>query len=187
MSSSASRTIAVVAGAGEPLPGELEVARDLGVQIAEAGFCLLVPAEGDLNLEVAITARQGGAHVVGISPGTDRDDHFYRWGLPLDAHDVLLYTGLGTREGQILAARSAEGLIVVPTSKPPLWAMGAAAGANRPVGFVAGQKQEIAKALRALGFRAVVRKHPANLIRALGRDLLHPLKSEVAEDGEAKS
>lgn len=168
------RSIAFVAGDGDDTPEDGELAVDLGKAVAEGGFLLLVPAMGSHHVAAAEAARAAGATVVAFSPAEDRDDHFFRWGLPLDSWDVLLYTGLGTREVKTLTARSGEGLVILPTARIPLNAMGAAVEARRAVGIL-GSDRKLKEALETLGGQGIMKRNAHNLVRALGRQLHHVL------------
>lgn len=168
------RSIAFVAGDGDGSDEDRELAVELGKAVAEGDFLLLVPAMGDFHVAAAEAARAEGATVVAFSPAEDRDDHFFRWGLPLDSWDILLYTGLGAREVKTLTARSGEGLVILPTERIPLYAMGSAVAARRAVGIL-GSAKKLKEALETLGGIGIIKRNPHNLIRALGRQLHHVL------------
>lgn len=80
----------------------LELARECGERIAEAGATLICGGRGGVMAAAAAGARSRGGRTIGILPGRDEGAS------PPNEHlDVVLYTGLEQARNQILVLSSA--------------------------------------------------------------------------------
>jgi uncharacterized protein (TIGR00725 family) len=94
-----------VCGASDPDPGQRELAREVGVRLAEAGAVVLCGGLGGVMDAVAEGAARAGGTVVGILPGDDRSA-----GSP---HlTIAIATGLGEARNAVLTT-AADAVIAI--------------------------------------------------------------------------
>jgi uncharacterized protein (TIGR00725 family) len=91
----------------------IDLCRDLGRAVAEAGCCLLTGACPGLPHEAVLGAKQAGGHVVGISPAASLREHVDVDGSPYREYDVLIFTGLGSMGRELINIRSSDIIVVV--------------------------------------------------------------------------
>jgi uncharacterized protein (TIGR00725 family) len=89
-----------------------ETAERLGVAIATRGCSLVTGATTGLPDMVSRAARRQGGLTVGISPATSEAEHVERYQYPLDAVDVMIYTGFGLKGRNVLNIRSSDIVII---------------------------------------------------------------------------
>lgn len=88
-------------------------AQELGKWIAKTDCILFNGACPGLPNEAAIGAKENGGFVIGISPAFSEKEHIELYKSPENAYDVILYTGLGLMERDILNIRSSDAIILV--------------------------------------------------------------------------
>lgn len=90
-------------------------ARALGAAVAARGGVLLTGATGGYPLEAARGAAEAGGWVLGISPAQDRAGH-EALGMPLEPHDVIVYTGFGYKGRNVINIRGCDAVLFVAGS-----------------------------------------------------------------------
>lgn len=105
--------IGVMGSADDTLPGGVaaavrEKAEALGGVIAGRGLVLLTGATTGLPYIVGRAAREGGALHVGVSPAGSAREHVATYGLPVDACDLIIYTGFGLKGRNVVLVRSCD-------------------------------------------------------------------------------
>jgi len=94
-----------VVGAGDATGHDLQVAEDLGRELAGRGAVVVCGGLGGVMEAVCRGAREGGGHTIGILPGDDR--------LHANPHvDVAVATGLGEARN-LLVVRTADAVVAV--------------------------------------------------------------------------
>ena len=104
-----------VSGAAETghcAPDALEKTKELGRQIVAHNAVLVTGATTGAPLWAAIGAKEVDGFVIGISPAETEKEHVERYELPIDYHDVILYTGTGYSGRNLLLTRSADAVLV---------------------------------------------------------------------------
>jgi len=104
-----------VSGAAETShcgPEAFKVAEELGEEIASRGLVLVDGATTGFPLWAAKSAKQNGGIVVGISPASSQKEHIERYDLPVDYHDLIIYTGFGYSGRNLLLTRAADAVII---------------------------------------------------------------------------
>ena len=91
----------------------LEKTKALGRIIVEHGAVLVTGATTGAPYWGAIGAKEAGGFVIGISPASSELEHVKKYKLPLDYHDILIYTGFGYAGRNLLLTRSADAVLVV--------------------------------------------------------------------------
>jgi uncharacterized protein (TIGR00725 family) len=93
-----------------------EKALALGRAIAARDVALLTGATTGLIYETGKAAKDAGALHVGISPASDEREHVERYGLPLDACSVIIYTGFGLKGRNVVLVRSCDVVLIIAGS-----------------------------------------------------------------------
>jgi uncharacterized protein (TIGR00725 family) len=89
-----------------------ETAERLGAAIATQGCSLVTGATTGLPDMVSRAARRHGGLTVGISPAASAVEHVERFKYPLDAADVMIYTGFGLKGRNVVNVRSSDIVII---------------------------------------------------------------------------
>jgi len=109
--------IGVMGSAGAAATPEIdELARALGKAIAARDVILFTGATTGLINVVGTAAREAGAFHVGISPGENQREHVETFGLPIDACDVMVYTGFGLKGRNVVLVRSCDVVLFIAGS-----------------------------------------------------------------------
>jgi uncharacterized protein (TIGR00725 family) len=85
-----------------------EKANALAQAIAARELLLLTGATTGIVYLVGKTAHDAGTFHVGISPASDSREHVEKYKLPLDACDVIVYTGFGLKGRNVVLVRSCD-------------------------------------------------------------------------------
>jgi len=107
--------IAVMGSASGPQiedPVAREKARKLGEEIAKRGHIFINGACPGLPNDALLAAQENGGWTIGISPAFSEYQHVHEYLSPHD-HDILIYTGLGFMERDIINIRSADGVVII--------------------------------------------------------------------------
>jgi uncharacterized protein (TIGR00725 family) len=94
-------------------PGTIEKATEIGKLVAEAGMVLVTGATTGMPYYAAKGAKEAGGIVIGLSPAESKAAHVKVYHLPLDYHDLIIYTGFGYSGRNLLLTRSADAVITV--------------------------------------------------------------------------
>ena len=104
------KTVGMMGSSAKPSAEMDELAFRLGKLIAEQGVVLITGATNGMPLASARGAKTAGGEVVGFSPAINKAEH-ERMGLPLQYHDLILYTGMGSHGRNLLNVRASNALI----------------------------------------------------------------------------
>lgn len=80
----------------------------LGRAIAEQGAILVEGATTGFPLWAAMGAKELGGFVLGFSPAATEKEHIETYNLPVEYHDVIVYTGFGYPGRDLILTRSAD-------------------------------------------------------------------------------
>ena len=83
-------------------------ANGLALAIAERKLLLLTGATTGIVYVVGKAAHEAGILHVGISPASDSGEHADKYQLPLDACDLIVYTGFGLKGRNVVLVRSCD-------------------------------------------------------------------------------
>jgi len=89
-----------------------EMARELGREIGRRGYIFINGASPGLPHDALLGAKEIGALTIGISPAFSQEEHEQEYRNPHD-HDIMLYTGMGFMERDIINIRSSSGTVIV--------------------------------------------------------------------------
>ncbi len=88
-------------------------AKDLAETIAARELLLLTGATTGIVYRVGKAAHDAGTFHVGISPANDSREHIEKYNLPVDACDLIVYTGFGLKGRNVVLVRSCEVVLFI--------------------------------------------------------------------------
>lgn len=111
-------TIGVMGSAGDASAARdkealAEKANAVAQAIAARKLMLLTGATTGIVYLVGKTAHDAGTFHVGISPASDSREHAAKYKLPLDACDVIVYTGFGLKGRNVVLVRSCDVVLFI--------------------------------------------------------------------------
>jgi hypothetical protein len=105
-------TVGVMGSAGETPLGErkslIAKAEGLAQSIAKRDLVLMTGATTGVVYVVGKAAHDAGVVHVGISPAHNSEEHTEKYKLPLDACDLIVYTGFGLKGRNVVLVRSSD-------------------------------------------------------------------------------
>lgn len=94
-------------------PDAIEKAEEIGRIIAERNMILITGATTGIPYWSAKGAKEAGGIVIGLSPAASKIAHVKTYHLPLDYHDLIVYTGFDYSGRNLLLIRAADATITV--------------------------------------------------------------------------
>ncbi len=165
-----------VSGAAETghcAEGAREKAELLGREIASRGYVLVTGATTGMPYWAAKGAKEEGGIVIGFSPAASRIAHVKTYHLPLDYHDVIVYTGFEYGGRNLILTRSADAIVTVCGRIGTLNEYTSAFEDGKPIGVLEGTggtadmlKNILAGAHRGVG-KTVFSSDPSKLLDEL--------------------
>ena len=116
----------------------LDLALRLGQAIAKQNCICITGACPGLPDKAAEGARKAGGFVFGISPAFSEREHLEIYGSPVEQYDMILFTGMGLMERDIVNIRSSDAIVVVGGGIGTLNEFTVAFEEKKPVGVVLG-------------------------------------------------
>lgn len=101
------------AAAGKRVKKAQAKAELIGQAIAETGCILITGATSGVPYYAAQGAKKAGGVVIGFSPAATKLAHIKSYKLPLDYHDVIVYTGFEYAGRNLLMTRAADAVVIV--------------------------------------------------------------------------
>ena len=105
--------ISGAAETGHCAPDALEKAKELGRQVVLHKGVLVTGATTGAPYWGAIGAKEAGGFVIGVSPAASEIEHVKKYKLPIDYHDIIIYTGFGYSGRNLLLTRSSDAVLIV--------------------------------------------------------------------------
>lgn len=165
-----------VSGAAETkhcAPDVEEKAEELGRLIAKRNMILVTGATTGLPYWAAKGAKEEGGIVIGFSPAASKLAHTNVYRLPIDYHDLIVYTGFDYSGRNLLLTRASDAIITVCGRMGTLNEFTIAFEDRKPQGVLTGYggttdmiEDIIREAHRGPG-KVVFEKEPAKLIDKL--------------------
>jgi uncharacterized protein (TIGR00725 family) len=90
----------------------LDMAKELGREIARQGAITVTGATTGFPLWSAMGAKEVGGISVGLSPAASEKEHVETYRLPLDYMDLVIYTGFGYPGRDLLFTRSCDAVFI---------------------------------------------------------------------------
>lgn len=91
----------------------LEMAQEVGKEIVRHKGILVTGATTGIPYWAAKGAKQQGGTVFGISPAASEKSHVRKYRLPVDYHDLIMYTGFEYAGRNLLLTRCSDAIIIV--------------------------------------------------------------------------
>jgi uncharacterized protein (TIGR00725 family) len=91
----------------------LEKAEAIGREIAKHGMILVTGATTGIPYWAAKGAKSEGGIVIGLSPASSKLAHIKTYHLPVDYHDIIVYTGFEYSGRNLLLTRSSDAVITI--------------------------------------------------------------------------
>ncbi len=92
-------------------PESLELAKEVGREIARHKAVLVTGATTGVPFWSSIGAKEEGGFSIGVSPARSEKEHIEEYKLPVDYMDMIIYTGFGYSGRNLLLTRSADAVI----------------------------------------------------------------------------
>lgn len=89
----------------------LEKTKELARQVVKHNAVLVTGATTGAPLWAAIGAKETGGFVIGLSPASSEMEHVKKYKLPIDYHDIIIYTGFGYSGRNLLLTRSSDAVL----------------------------------------------------------------------------
>ncbi len=110
--------VGVIGSAGDTSSGSaagvlLERASALARALSKRDVILLTGGTTGIVYAVGKAAHDAGVFHVGVSPASSEDEHLERYKLPIDACDLLVYTGFGLKGRNVVLVRSCDIVICI--------------------------------------------------------------------------
>ncbi|MCS6789133.1 MAG: LOG family protein [Patescibacteria group bacterium] len=116
----------------------LKIAEELGREIAKHDCILVEGATTGFPFWSAKGAKEEGGTVIGFSPATSEKNHVEQYQLPLDYHDVIVYTGFDYSGRNLILTRAADAVIVGPGRLGTINEFTIAFEDKKPIGILEG-------------------------------------------------
>ncbi|MBI2639862.1 MAG: LOG family protein [Candidatus Sungbacteria bacterium] len=149
----------------------LEKTKELGRQVIKQGAVLVTGATTGAPLWGAIGAKEESGFVIGLSPAVSEEEHVKKYRLPVDYHDIIIYTGFGYAGRNLLLTRSSDAVMISCGRMGTLNEFTIAFEDNKPIGVLTetgGMADELdgllEKAHRGRG-KVVFDNDPARLVK----------------------
>ena len=91
----------------------IEKAKETGREIIRQGGILVTGATDGIPYWAALGAKEEKGTVIGFSPAASLASHKKTYHLPVDYHDVIIYTGFEYAGRNLLLTRSSDAVIVI--------------------------------------------------------------------------
>jgi uncharacterized protein (TIGR00725 family) len=116
-----------------------EKGMELGREIARQGAMLITGATTGFPLWAAMGAKEAGGFVLGFSPASSEKEHVEKYNLPIEYHDLIVYTGFGYPGRDLIFTRSVDGMFFGCGRIGTIHEFTIAFEDNKPMGVYEGQ------------------------------------------------
>jgi uncharacterized protein (TIGR00725 family) len=130
--------ISGAAETGHCAPDALEKTKELGRAVIKSGAVLVTGATTGAPYWAAIGAKETGGFVIGISPASSEIEHVKKYKLPLDYHDIIIYTGFGYSGRNLFLTRAADAVLITCGRMGTLNEFTIAFEDSKPIGVLVG-------------------------------------------------
>ncbi len=173
-------------------PVAREKAKALGHEIGKRGYIFINGACPGLPHDAMLAAKEAGGFTLGVSPAFSEHEHIHEYLSPHD-HDMIIFTGMGFMERDIINIRSSDAIVIVGGGIGTLNELTIAYDEGRPIGILTNSGgisnsvpyviQELCK--RELPPNMVFDDDPAKLLDKL-EVVVHAYPLPIREDARVK-
>lgn len=143
-------------------PHAREMARALGREIGKRGYIFLNGACPGLPNDALMGAKECHAFTLGISPAFSEYEHANEYLSP-HSHDMIIYTGMGFMERDIINIRSSDAIVIIGGGIGTLNEFTIAYDEGRPIGILTGTGG-ISNSIEHVVVELCQREMPPNLV-----------------------
>jgi hypothetical protein len=153
--------------------GVEELSREIGREIARQNCILITGATTGVPYFAALGCKEKNGFSVGFSPASSEAAHIKTYHLPVDAFDIIVYTGFDYSGRNLLMTNAADGVIIICGRMGTLNEFTTAFEDQKPIGVLEGSggtadKIRIIATGPFRGVRKVIyEKDPKKLVRKL--------------------
>jgi len=90
-----------------------ELSKEIGREIARQKCILITGATTGVPYFAALGCKEVGGFSIGFSPASSEAAHLKTYKLPMDAFDIIVYTGFDYTGRNILMTNAADGVIII--------------------------------------------------------------------------
>lgn len=169
--------------------GNQELCEEVGREIARQDCMLINGACPGLPYYAAKGAKEVGGFVLGVSPAFSEHEHVREYKSPNDASDIIIFSGLGFMERDIMNIRSSDGIVFLGGGIGTMNEFTVAFEEGKPIGILTGSGglsdhflEFIKKADRSVTPNIVTDDDPKALIEKLIKTI-HLYPTPIHEDG----
>ena len=132
------------------------IAEELGREIIRQGAVFVDGATTGFPFWAAKGAKQEKGIVIGVSPAHSKREHIASYQLPVDYHDIIMYTGHGYSGRNLLLTRMADAVVVGCGRMGTFNEFTIAFEDKKPIGVLEGawETDEVLKTLIEKSYRA---------------------------------
>lgn len=141
ISYSALRYNIVVSGAAQInhcCQGIEEISREVGKEVARQKCVLVTGATTGVPYFAAQGCKEAGGFNIGFSPATSEAAHLKTYKLPIDAFDLMVYTGADYVGRDTIMTKSADAVIIICGRMGTLHEFATAFEIQKPIGILEG-------------------------------------------------
>jgi len=117
----------------------LKTAEEIGREIARHNLILVEGATTGFPFWAAKGAKEEGGIVIGFSPAVSEKAHVEQFDLPLDYHDLIVYTGFDYSGRNLILTRAADAVVVGPGRMGTINEFTIAFEDKKPIGILEGE------------------------------------------------
>lgn len=137
-----------------------KLGEEIGKEIVAHNAILVNGATTGFPYWAAKGAKDAGGIVIGFSPAATERDHVHLFNLPLDHHDVIVYTGFHYSGRNLILTRASDAVIVGPGRMGTINEFTIAFEDNKPIGILEGdwETDEVIRTIIEKSHRAEERR-----------------------------
>ena len=131
----------IVSGAAETshcCENIVEIAKEVGREIARRDCVLITGATTGVPYYAALGCKEEGGVSIGFSPAISEREHIKVYKLPIDAFDVIVYTGADYVGRDVMMTKSGDGVVIICGRMGTLHEFATAFEIQRPIGVLEG-------------------------------------------------
>ena len=130
--------ISGAAQVGHCCKGIKEISKKVGREIARQNCVLITGATTGVPYFAALGCKETGGFNVGFSPATSESAHLKTYKLPIEAFDVMIYTGADYVGRNVIMTKSVDGVIIICGRMGTLHEFATAFEIQKPIGVLEG-------------------------------------------------
>ncbi len=141
-------------------PNAFKLGEEIGKEIVRHNGVVVTGATTGFPYWAAKGAKAEGGIVIGFSPASTEKEHIQLFDLPLDYHDIIVYTGFHYSGRNLILTRSSDAVIVGCGRMGTINEFTIAFEDNKPIGILEGdwETDEVLKTIIEKSHRAEERK-----------------------------